>query len=391
MIHGETRIVIGFGEDVGTGDIIEKVNPMIDGLTSGLATYDGVFILRNPENCNIIEYTLKDVPVYLLKKLKSQYEICMDFNEMTVRKNIREMVEMETISLRDLEITPFIVDSSNFNTHIIKFQDKSGKSLVVCGDFKNYNGYSHDRFNVAMSMIKKADIVVIEGKYLGKAGLEYSSGKNVLDNLKNIMKFYKQIFVIQSETDLIMASNVYQAAMKNKKIFIESTYLCNLATAANGSCPTPFNSKKVYSYNPLVLENRDFEFKKKYVAPFYISSSINKMKKEKFVMNITKDFLQDIQVFEKEGTFYDACVIYAQWKGFIEEDKELEEFINELKNFDMDYYELYTHGQVDLPTLQDLIFKLKPEYVIPLDFDNAKKINELYNFKVLNPDEEIEL
>lgn len=226
---------------------------------------------------------------------------------------------------------------------------------------------------------------------MGKMGLEFSSGKEVIDKLKNIMKFYKQVFILQSETDLIMASNVYKAAVKAKKIFVESTLLCNLASLANGSCPSPFNARKVYSYNPLVLENNDFEFKKKYVTPFYINSAMNKLKKEKYVMNITKDMLQDIQVFEKDGSFYDACVVISEWKGFIEQDSELEDFINVLKNYDMDYYELYTHGKVNMDVLKKLIFKLKPKFVIPLDFSGEKNVeSELYNFRKLN-EEEIEI
>lgn len=270
---------------------------------------------------------------------------------------------------------------------------KLGKTVVISGDFRNYEGnYGQDKLNSAISIIRSADILVIEGKYLGLYGIEYSSGKDILEKYKNIMKFYKQVFVIQSETDMGIATTLYQAAMKSKKIFIENTFLCNLATVANGSAPTPFTAKKVYSYNPLMLENQDFEFKKKYVAPFYISSAINKMKKEKYVMNITKDMFQDIQVFEKEGSFYDACVILAEWKGFVEEDKDLEEFINILKNYDMDYYELYTHGKVNLDVIRDLIFKLRPKFVIPLDFSGENNVrNQLYNFKVLETDEKLEV
>ena len=256
----------------------------------------------------------------------------------------------------------------------------------MCGDFKDYDGvYKQDRLNEAIKIIASADVVVLEGKYLGKYGLEYSSGKEIFEKLKNIMKFYKQVFVVQSETDLLMASNIYKASIKSKKIFIENTFLCNLATIANGSCPAPFTSKKVYTYTPLVLENRSFEFKKKYVTPFYISSAINKMKKEKYVMNITKDMLQDIQVFEKEGSFYDACVILAEWKGFLKSDAEFEDFINVLKNYDMDYYELYTHGQVNLKLIKSILLKLNPKYVIPLDFSNEMGVKEEFdNFKLLN-------
>lgn len=366
---------------------------MFDGLTTGKPSYDGIFILRNPENCNLIDYSFKEIPIYMEKKMKVNYNICMDFSESPRKVGITDIEEGTINHIKDFEVTSFIIDPSNFNTHIIRFKDKEGKTLVVCGDFKNYDGiYGREKLHGALSIISNSDVLVIEGKYLGKTGLEHSSDKDVLEKLRNIMKFYKQIFIIQSETDLNMSRTVYQAAIKSKKIFIESTFLCNLATVANGSCPTPFTEKKVYSYNPLVLENNDFEFKKKYVTPFYISSAINKMKKEKYVMNITKDMVQDIQVFEKEGSFYDACVIMAEWKGLIEQDEELEEFINILKNYDMDYYELYTHGQVNMNLLKEIIFKLKPKFVVPLDFSEEKNVkNELYNFRVLNQDEEFEI
>ena len=231
----------------------------------------------------------------------------------------------------------------------------------------------------------------IEGKYLGKSGLEYCSPIDFFDKLKNIMKFYKQVFIIQSETDLMTASSIYQVAIKSKKVFVESTFLCNLATLANGSCPTPFTAKKVYSYNPLELENRDFEFKRKYVTPFYINSIVSKMKKEKYVMNINKDMFQDISVFNRNGSFYDACVIISQWNGFVENDSELKKFIELLKNYDIDYFELYNRGQVDIKLLKNIISKINPRYVIPLDFSEEKDIeNKLSNFKVLKPNQQIQ-
>lgn len=121
----EARIVICFGEESGTGDIPEKVNPMIEGLTSGLALYDGLFVLRNPENCNTFDFALKNIPIYLPKKMRSLYNICMDFNELPKKQNINELVENEVNVLRDLEITPFIVDPSNFNTLILSIKDKT--------------------------------------------------------------------------------------------------------------------------------------------------------------------------------------------------------------------------------------------------------------------------
>jgi hypothetical protein len=382
----ESAIVVGFGEDLGTGEIAPNENPMIDGLTFGDSIYDGIFILRNPENCSALSFCSKDIPIFMERKLKNNFEICCDFLKLDKKENIVELNDGVPKIIKNLVITAFVIDPSNFNTHIIKIEDKTdGKIALICGDFKNYNfEFGKEKLNDIFNKINYIDFLVVEGKYFGKFGLEYSSGKDVFDKLKNIVKFYKQVFVIQSETDTITATNMYEVAKKTKKIFIENTFLCNITTSAFGSAPTPITTKKVYSYNPLIFENEDFSFKKKYVTPFYINNAMNKMKKEKYVMNITKDMFQDIQLFEKDGSFYDACVILAEWKGYATKDKELEEFINILKDYDMDYYELYTHGRVNIDIIKKIILKTNPKFVIPLDFKEVENLKLLKNGEVIN-------
>ena len=124
---GDTKIIIGFGEEVGTGDIEETINPMIDGLTTGTPTYKGIFILRNPENSNIINYSLNEIPIYMEKKLKNNYEISMCFKELPKRDNIKEFAENGVTKIDDIEITSFILDPSNFNTHILRIKDNFRK------------------------------------------------------------------------------------------------------------------------------------------------------------------------------------------------------------------------------------------------------------------------
>ena len=142
---------------------------MFEGLTTGTPSCDGIFILRNPENCNIMDYALKGIPIYMEKKLKANYEICMDFWELPKRKEVKEYLAGEPIQVKDFTLTSFILNPSNMNTHIIRVTDKKGKSVVVCGDFRNYDSpYGQDKFREAISKISKTDCLVIEGKYLGK-------------------------------------------------------------------------------------------------------------------------------------------------------------------------------------------------------------------------------
>ena len=131
MKNGDTKIAISFGEDIGTGDISKKINPMIEGLTVGKASYDAIFVLRNPENSNLLEYSLDEIPIYMERKMRNNYNVCMDFLELPMKKNIKELIEFQGNKLKDIEVVPFIIDASNFNTHIIKFISKNRK-IVGC-------------------------------------------------------------------------------------------------------------------------------------------------------------------------------------------------------------------------------------------------------------------
>lgn len=122
-------MVIGFGEDKGTGDIPEKINPMIEGLTTGHSAYDGIFILRNPENCNLIDFSLKDIPIYMERKLRINYEVCMDFLGRPKKSSIQEIEEASSNKIKDLDVTSFILDPSNLNTHILRLKDETRKKF----------------------------------------------------------------------------------------------------------------------------------------------------------------------------------------------------------------------------------------------------------------------
>ena len=137
----EAKIAVSFGEDIATAEIPEHVNPMIEGLTCGNPSYNGVFILRNPENCNLVDFTFDNIPIFLEKKVKLAYDVCADFRETEKRKNIKEIINSQTYTLKDLEVTYYLVDSSNLNLKQAGFYD-----LIVNykDSYQASNGLSQD-------------------------------------------------------------------------------------------------------------------------------------------------------------------------------------------------------------------------------------------------------
>lgn len=118
--------------------------------------------------------------MYMNKKLKNYYSIYCNFNKVEMVDTVIEFAEGIPQVIKDIEVTDFLIDPSNLNTHIIRFRDvNSGKSVVVCGDFKNYDGeYEKNKLEAALEFIADTDYLVMEGKYLGKFGPDYSSRKS---------------------------------------------------------------------------------------------------------------------------------------------------------------------------------------------------------------------
>ena len=63
----------------------------------------------------------------MVRKLMNNYQVCVDFKRLHKRENIQELAESKTNTIKDLEITPFLIDTSNFNTMLVKISDKARK------------------------------------------------------------------------------------------------------------------------------------------------------------------------------------------------------------------------------------------------------------------------
>jgi len=63
----------------------------------------------------------------MVRKLMNNYQVCVDFRRLHKRENIQELGESKINTIKDLEIIPFLIDTSNFNTMIVKISDKTRK------------------------------------------------------------------------------------------------------------------------------------------------------------------------------------------------------------------------------------------------------------------------
>ena len=77
----------------------------------------------------------------------------------------------------------------------------------------------------------------------------------------------------------------------------------------------------------------------------------------------------------------DGVLFYGMWKGYMEQP-QLKDFIEFMKNKGVKLHILHTSGHADSMTIDKLIKKVKPKFILPVHTENAEWFNR-YNKNIL--------
>lgn len=78
-----------------------------------------------------------------------------------------------------------------------------------------------------------------------------------------------------------------------------------------------------------------------------------------------------------------GILFYSMWKGYLEND-EMKQFINFMKEKEVKIIKLHTSGHADIKTIDALIKKTEPEYIIPIHTENAKWFERYSGSKIIH-------
>lgn len=171
----------------------------------------------------------------------------------------------------------------------------------------------------------------------------------------------------------------YKVAKNTNRLFLEDVYMSSITSASGNNIPNPkdFENVKVFLTIPteknysILKEYKDKKIGRKEIL------------KRKFIMCVRSSMVNYLEKLSKEISFNGGILFYSMWKGYLEND-EMKQFINFMKEKEVKIIKLHTSGHADVKTIDALIKKTEPEYIIPIHTENAKWFERYSGSKIIH-------
>lgn len=389
------KIIIDFGDNL---DGSNQLN--IKGLTSNPKQYDAVFITHSHgDHIGNVNKILPNIDVYIEEKGIEIHNIICDFKreyDKKIRKdkqpNIKELIFNQPIIIKDIKVTPFIIDHSSYNASMFLIE-ANNKRILHTGDFRMH-GRKCALLENTLKEIGNIDLLITEGTTLSR-NKELSKQEITLQKeLKEIIEKYDQVYFMCSSTNIDRIVSFYKAS-KGSHLFIEDLCMSSI-TSRLPNIPNSNTFSDVYTYMSEKYRSKKEPYERYRTHTKKIIETIPFDKK--FVMSIKPSMYNDL--LNNKDKIKNTCLIYSMWEGYIDErrtDDKTKNLINDLKSIGVvDYYK-HTSGHADRNAMEIMAKLTNPKKILIIHTDDKNNAYyeglKIFGNKLLNKNdnEEIEL
>jgi len=376
-----TKIIIDFGKDLDD----EKKEFELEGLTKGKSTYDAVFITHSHgDHIGLIDRINDDISVYVDESSLKIYNITCDFcDEEKLSRQVNTFKlckKVNKIKIGDIEITPYRVDHSSYNSCMYLIEAE-GKKVLHTGDFRLHGRKGIETID-NLKKIGKIDMLITEGTSLNRSVLEYDTEEKLEFKISEYMKKFDQVFIMQSSTNIDRTVSFVKSALKTGKNFILDLFTYSLNKIINMNINVDY--KRIFVWKPIRYFKKNKDFKEEYMN-FDTSSFFGK----KYAMQVKLSMLDDIIKLYEKGLITNACFIYSMWHGYIEKEDKLQHFISELEKMNIKFIELHTSGHADIEAMKKLNEIVNPDSTIIIHTENGDFGKKIFNNVIKIKDSEV--
>lgn len=97
------------------------------------------------------------------------------------------------------------------------------------------------------------------------------------------------------------------------------------------------------------------------------------------VRSSMKNYLEKLS---QQISFKGGILFYSMWSGYLE-DESMKDFINFMESKGVQTIKLHTSGHADISTIDKLIEKVSPQYIIPIHTENSKWFEKYNNCNII--------
>lgn len=363
------RIIIDIGEQLpSTGCKVQQAFE-IDGVTNGTTDCNAVLITHyHGDHVGMFESVLPNIPIYMGKVAKQIYGVVQGVLKNKLDKGnpgkvntFKEFTVGKPLYFGDIKVTPYTIDHSAFDAYLLLIEAE-GKRILHTGDFRMHGARGSKMPAVFENYCKNIDLLITEGTMLSRIDEKVITEHELGMQADKLLRDNKYVFALCSSTNIDTIAEFYNAAIKNKKLFIvcEEDFqpeILNIVTQNTTSPFYNFSRQKIYSYGQNLHElMRD--------RGFLFLGRTN---------YITKNAIE---------TFPKSLLIYSMWNGYLDKsrpafDEYKSNFINNALQCGCKMINLHTSGHASVDEIKKVCKITEAKTIIPIHSEKPELLKDI--------------
>lgn len=340
------------------------------------------------DHFGLLHFVNPALPLYMSKGCHKLIELSYYFNEAAFDfEKIELVTPWKLFNIADFTITPYLVDHSGFDA-LAFLIEADGTRLFYSGDFRGH-GRKHIVFDkIIKDPPESIDYLLLEGSHIEETDGDYDTEEAVelglVELLNNKEKLY---FIATSSQNIDRIVSIYRACKKTNRTFVIDPYTALILESIKSvSFAIPQhdwgNNMKV-----LFTDSRHTKLLQKDSILGRFEKS--EVKYEDIIKDKGRYLIKDTfalrNKFDADKNLSNTTLIYSMWKGYLEDDKELQAFWD--RN-NVQIIHAHTSGHAHVADLKKFADALNPKTIIPIHTFSPDKFPELFNnVKILNDGE----
>ena len=403
----KTRILVDFGlplvdkdgtdfdfrkyKDLSAQELVnEGILPNISGLYgNSKSSIEAVIISHaHQDHFGLINYINKNVKFYLGEATNKIIELNNIFTSQKINLKNTEYFENEkTFTIGDINITPYWVDHSAFDSYSFLIE-ANGKKIFYSGDFRSHGRKVKVFYRFLHNTPKNVDYLLLEGTTIGRENKPFKTENQIENELAKVFRTSDKINLIYvSGQNIDRLTSIYKACKRTGKTLVVDVYVAKVLKELSAFAKIPYpsdNFKEIkvmfpyYTSKKLSGEKNEqilFQFKK-----FKITKKVISENHKDIVMLVRPSMRKDLEKIEGiDG----GNLIYSMWEGYLEKSATKKFICYLIIDRKFSLLKIHTSGHADIETLKKLVDAIKPKNIVPIHTFESDKYKNLFKGNVL--------
>ena len=192
-----------------------------------------------------------------LEQIKERKELSVA--EVKSLEAMKMMVGGVSFCVGDIKITPFFVSHSAYESFMLLIE-VDGKRVLHTGDFRDHSYLGKGLEKVLTTYIKQVDVLITEGTMLSRQDERVRHESELQNEFAELMKQYKNCFVVCSSTDMERLATIHAAhnRVKSNAPFICDEFQREVMDIFTGSAG---EKSELFQFNDAItFESRQAEY-----------------------------------------------------------------------------------------------------------------------------------